>query len=864
MFLSGHITVRPFTKIKTKITLVVTVLIFFVLFFMYLFFPAWQKKQAIAAISDKAQSIAQMTAYSLSPALVFADSEAIEQVIAGAKQNKDLAYVFVVDNDGHLLARFSHDKEGKINSYQTRINGSISQNDASHNVITPILSQGQKIGRLYLGISLKKMNGEITRSRRFIGLLSFSIFLLGVILAFSTSNIITHPLNMIVETVEQITEGDLSRRAPVLTHDEVGRLAEAFNQMVESVEKSTDALAKSNKQLQLSDQILSNIGNLALVADRQGKIVYASDSFEKILGYTKDEVLDDGWVNLTRSSEQDRLEEKTYLAKAAKGEIQYKESSYERLVFDKAGKKHWILWQDAPGPDGLLIGIGLDITDRKQSEQKYFSLFNQIPDAIVIFDKETKQFLDCNDQVTRLYGYSKSEFIKLTPFDLHPPEELERVKEKIDTKNPHHPNRYTHLAKNGRRMDVEIVTDEIEYQGKPAWISIVRDITERLQAEKALARERWLMQTFMENIPDAVYFKDAQGRFLRVNKAQAERLRLENPKEAVGKTDFDFFEKENARVVREEELEVIRSGQISVKEQAKVFTNGRKTWVSGTKVPLRDDEGEIIGVFGITRDITERKMAEEQLEAFTAQLVSSNKELQDFAFIASHDLQEPLRKVRAFGDRLWSKYSNALGEQGHDHLARMQNATARMQSLISALLSYSHLSLNAQPFASTDLSAIAKQVVNDLRPKLESAGARVTIGKLPVVRGDARQMRQLFQNLIDNALKFRKEGVVPVIHIHNGHAGEMDISDKSLFKNGFVYISVEDNGIGFEQKYIDRIFTVFKKLHSSDKYQGTGMGLTICRKIVERHGGSITAKSTPGKGATFIISLPNELTKEKA
>ncbi|NOY57998.1 MAG: PAS domain S-box protein [Calditrichaeota bacterium] len=741
---------RPFTRIKTKFTLVVTVLIFIISIFVYFFFPTWEKKQAMMAISEKAQSIAQMAAYSISPAIVFADSEGISQVITSARQNKDLAYLFVVNENDHLLGQFAPGKTGKKSFYKMQKNHSISKDNATYNVIAPVLSQGKVIGRLYLGISLRELNSRVSRSRKISGLVGLVIFLFGFIAAFSTSKVITRPLDMMVETVKQITLGDLSQRAPIISHDEVGRLAESFNLMIESLEQRTAELKLVNEQL-------------------------------------------------------------------------YKEN---------------------------LI--------RKQSEHKYFSLFNQIPDAIAIFDKKTKQFLDCNSKITKIYGYSKAEFKKLTPFDLHPAEEKSKVKRLIDTRNPEKPNRYTHLSKDGRRMDVEIVSDEIEFQGRPAWLSIIRDITERLQAEKKLAKEQHLLQSFMENIPDAIYFKDMEGHFLRINRAQAKRLGLDDPKDATGKTDFDFFTEENARQVRKQELRVMRSGKISVHEQVKILADGNESWVSGTKVPLPDENGKIIGIFGITRDITERKRTEESLKIFTEKLMARNKELQEFAFIASHDLQEPLRKVRAFGDRLWAKYSDELGEQGHDYLLRMQNAAARMQTLIDDLLAYSCITIKDRPLVKTDLSRIVREVLKDFQIQIENVGAAVQLEKLPVISADPLQMRQLFQNLISNALKYHRQGVAPIIRIYNGTTGDKNSSDQEPLANGFHHIRVEDNGIGFEQKHADRIFAVFQRLHTRDSYQGTGMGLTICRKIVEHHGGSITAKSRPGEGATFTIKLPRK------
>lgn len=249
------------------------------------------------------------------------------------------------------------------------------------------------------------------------------------------------------------------------------------------------------------------------------------------------------------------------------------------------------------------------------------------------------------------------------------------------------------------------------------------------------------------------------------------------------------------------------------------------------------------------RSITKIKMAEEELKSYAKRLEESNKELQDFAYIASHDLQEPLRKVIAFGDRLVQKYSNVLDERGRDYLRRMYTAAQRMQSLIQGLLNFSRVNTKAQPFEPVDLNSVMRDVLSDLEERINETGARIEIGNLSIVDADPLQMRQLFQNLIGNALKFSKKDVSPEIRIY----GSMSQNGKS----GENYkIVIEDNGIGFDQKYADRIFGVFQRLHGKQEYEGTGIGLSICKKIVERHGGNIQAEGSPGKGAKFIITMP--------
>ncbi|HEY7493117.1 MAG TPA: ATP-binding protein, partial [Candidatus Tectomicrobia bacterium] len=256
-------------------------------------------------------------------------------------------------------------------------------------------------------------------------------------------------------------------------------------------------------------------------------------------------------------------------------------------------------------------------------------------------------------------------------------------------------------------------------------------------------------------------------------------------------------------------------------------------------------------------DMRVRERTAELVQA-NAQLERSNRELRDFAFVASHDLQEPLRKIQTFGDRLKVVCGEALSAQGHDYLERMRNAAGQMQTLIHGLRTFLQMTVTAQPFVPVDLSAMAHEVVSDLGQYIEQVGGHVDMGELPTIEAEPLQIRQLLQHLIDNALKFRQAETAPLVTIRGQRlqAGEQYVKGSAAAAEEWCQITVVDNGIGFDEKYLDRIFTVFQRLHGGDTYDGVGVGLAVCRKIVEHHGGAITAKSTPGEGATFIVTLP--------
>ncbi|WP_375769642.1 ATP-binding protein [Archangium gephyra] len=323
-----------------------------------------------------------------------------------------------------------------------------------------------------------------------------------------------------------------------------------------------------------------------------------------------------------------------------------------------------------------------------------------------------------------------------------------------------------------------------------------------------------------------------------------ERIRYMNytipgltPAEVVGKSFYHFTPPEDVEMVRSYARRVLATGEPVAYEHRPTRPIGPE-WYGVQMGPIRSGE-QVIGFTVSLRDITEQKKTQLRLE-------QSNRELESFASVASHDLQEPLRKIQTFSERLRVAYAGVLGPEGRDHLERLNNAAARMRKLIDDLLSYSRISSKAQTFLLVNLTDTARGVLGDLETAIERSGASVTIGELPAIEASPMQMRQLLQNLLSNALKFSRDGVAPVISLQATVHLETRLCE----------LRVEDNGIGFDEKYLDRIFDVFQRLHGRGKYEGTGIGLAICRKIAERHGGSIRAQSTPGQGSTFIVTLP--------
>jgi PAS domain S-box-containing protein len=267
-------------------------------------------------------------------------------------------------------------------------------------------------------------------------------------------------------------------------------------------------------------------------------------------------------------------------------------------------------------------------------------------------------------------------------------------------------------------------------------------------------------------------------------------------------------------------------------------------WAHVVICPIFGPRRELRGFAQILEDRSELRAAQQSLTKHAAELERSNRDLEAFAAIAAHDLQEPLRKLRTFSDRLKRRFTSSLDPDASALVDRIDEAATRMQVLIEGVLDYARVRRHEHAQAPVDLGRIVAEVMNDLSAAVETAGARVEVAALPTVWADALQMRQVFQNLLSNAFKFARAGVPPVVHI------TATLSDE-LWE-----LRVEDNGIGFDGKYRERIFGLFQRLHGRNEYGGSGMGLAICRRIIERHSGTLTAQATPGEGAIFTIRLP--------
>ncbi len=529
-------------------------------------------------------------------------------------------------------------------------------------------------------------------------------------------------------------------------------------------------------------------------------------------------------------------------------------------------------------------------------EESFQSIFHLAAVGIAQLDARTGRFLEANERYCELTGYDLSELQALTPGDLTHPDDraadAELLRKLFAGQIPEYFNEKRYVRKNGDVIWVQI-NGSLVFNSQGAavrTVAVVHDITLRKLAQLALRKSEERLQQAVNLADLGIFEHDHVSGELHFS-PEMRRIGGWSPGEVVtlqGCID---------RIPREDRAQIAQAIETSHDpagtglyevEHRIVHADGATRWMrvkaqtffshaGGVRRPLRtigaaqdvtDEREWRIWMQNVNEEL-ERKVrkrtaelaaqrlaaetlaqsaetARRQAEDAAQALARANSELEQFAYIASHDLQEPLRKIQAFGRLLTASAAGPLDDQSRDYISRMDRAALRMQTLINDLLELSRVHRKGQPFELVDLNQIVRDVLQDLESRISQTQGQVTVGPLPALEADPTQMRQLFQNLIGNALKYRKPDAPPVVRVEAAPAPD----------SGAWNIEVRDNGIGFEQQYAERIFQPFQRLHGRDEYEGTGMGLAICRRIVERHAGTIDAQGRPGAGTTITVQLP--------
>lgn len=476
------------------------------------------------------------------------------------------------------------------------------------------------------------------------------------------------------------------------------------------------------------------------------------------------------------------------------------------------------------------------------------------------YNMKTK-ILSCSENFYRLLGYEPFEF-EATPHNLLqliPGEKKQDIKNFIKKEVQNNSFNQLEVSVKTKKGQVklmlcnvrEIKTDSTE----PSLAGTLHDITEDVRIRNELEERSILAEMLIENSVDMIAAYNNDLKLIAWNR-RCEQWYGKTKKEVMGKHILEVFPHFKEKEIMKQLEEVKHGMEFHFSENKYKNIDG---YYDSFLIPLKNKKDQILGILVIIHDITEIKNATIKLKHLNESLVQkneefvrSNKELSSFSYIASHDLQEPLRKIQTFSLRIIEKETENLSADGKGYLKRMISACERMQNLIDDLLTFSRTNSTPKEFEKTDLNKLAKDIKNDLKESLDEKKAILQIDPLPAVNVIPFQFKQLIENLILNSLKYHKPGITPVIKIF---AQKTTLPGEETGKS-YYRISITDNGIGFEQEYAARIFELFQRLHGKHEYPGTGLGLAICKKIVQNHNGIIQAEGKPGQGATFSIYLP--------
>ena len=551
------------------------------------------------------------------------------------------------------------------------------------------------------------------------------------------------------------------------------------------------------------------------------------------------------------------------------------------------------------------------------SEERFYKAFNANPNPQVLSRQEDGRIEFINDGFEQLFGYRRDEVVGKTSQELNILVFPAQRQEAVQRLRENHSLRDFEVSIRVRSGEIRhacLATEVVMINSESLFLTVIQDITERKRAEEAILQDRAKLEADlvkakrpgaqehhpMPEAPEMEQVRSATTPQARTEEALKQSIEREKARAAELETlmdtvpamiwisrdpqclemtgnryGYEFLEMWQganiSKTASEEDLKhqpyrnfkdgrEIPTEELPMQIAAStgkptmnfdfdlVFNDGTVRTVLGNVTPLFGEDNQPRGAVAAFMDITDRRKVEEQLQHYAQELERSNQALQEFAFIASHDLQEPLRKILMFGNSLQRHLNDNADKIVLDYLARMQNAAQRMQAMINGLLELSRVKTHAQEFTSVDLNRLVAEVVLDLEAQIRAVGGRVEIENLPTIAADELQMQLLFQNLIGNAIKFHQPDTPPVVRV----SGRIH----QAAKTPMVEIQVEDNGIGFEQKYASRIFQPFQRLHSRNEYEGTGLGLAICQKIIERHQGAIKVHSSPGQGSIFTFSIP--------
>lgn len=842
----------------------------------------------------------------------------LETLVRQTSEDSDFVYSVIVHVDGRSLTNYLNSADPFVQRVIETVEETTVLNVAEAlavqseiiEVISPIEVEGLLIGEVRLGYTTTNLNGRLRTS--IINTLLTSA-LLGVVLATVTflqfNTEINRPLQELATLSAQFARGNLDVRTRTEGNSEIATLQAAFNTMATNIQHNLAELDKLSK-------VASRTNNLVIICNAKAEIEWVNDAFTRTTGYTLDEVVGKVPGRFLQGPETNR-ETVAFMRNMLRNQQGF---NCEIVNYSKNGRSYWVEIEIQPIFDENntlthFIAIETDITEKKltalkieKSEALKSGILTTALDAIISINHKG-EIIEFNPAAENIFGYKKENILNKKMSDLIIPANLRKQHKDafqrfLKTRSPHVIGQRVELIAqhaDGATFPIEIAITALEHQKQLIFTAHLRDISKQKEDEAQLKSFATAMsEKNIELSKQGDRLRSLLDIATRSNNANDHELdellkqcrqvlnmeiglisHIEEDKYKIQKVDAPhhalstdiqcpynqtlcYQTLQTESVYSTTEIALAKQTMPDCFQQLNLTAYlGTKITVNGTLYgtlsflsekrtePFTLSEEDFVSLAAQWISVTlERKQSRTSLLNYAQELERSNKELQDFAYIASHDLQEPLRKIQAFGSRVQSKYQDSLDEKGRDYLQRMQVAANRMQTLINELLTYSRVTTNGRPFEQTDLNDILRGVLSDLELRIEQKEATINANHLQQIKADPLQMRQLFQNIIGNALKFTSLDREPTIEIQGERC--IDQKDRAFYK-----ITISDNGIGFDEKYAEKIFSIFQRLHGKNEYEGTGVGLAICRKIVERHDGTIIANSQLNVGTTFTILLPD-------
>ncbi len=606
--------------------------------------------------------------------------------------------------------------------------------------------------------------------------------------------------------------------------------------------------------------IIENSFDIIFSMNTAGEFIKANDAFLKEGGYRREEIVGKSFQMLLHPDDT------AVAAGAFAGNISGKQSSFEMRSRRKDGTYGWYNFNTNPvvtetGEIREIIGIAQNISERKafesalaESEETFRNYFDMSNIGMAITSPE-KGWVRVNERICAMLGYSGAELAEMTWEQLTHPDDL--------AKDIHEFNKVLNDRQDSYRIEKRFITKE----GSPLFtilsvgcvrhadrtvkmvLAQLQDITEQKTAVEKLEKSETLLKTILELLPVGVWVADKTGTLILGNRAGQEIWAGAKYVDIDGYGEYRGWWADTGELIKPEEWSMARAvqkGEESSDEEILIqcFDGSFKTILSSS-LPIRTGSGEINGGIVVIQDITGRKKDEVRLKSYAGELERSNAELQQFAYVASHDLQEPLRMVSSYTQLLAEKYGEMLDDRAKKYINYAVDGAVRMQRLINDLLTYSRITTRGGEPSAMDAHAALGEAIMNLSASIRERNAIVTSGELPEIHADSSQIIMLLQNLIGNAIKYN-DSDIPAAHVSC-----VDKGDAWQF-------SVLDNGIGIDEQFREKIFIIFQRLHTREEYPGTGIGLAICKRIVERHGGRIWIESGKDRGTLFYFTLPKK------